>query len=59
MKKLYFASWILLAIVAFASIVTGTLNGLSLVAFSLVGLGLVYVLALWSVFTNTRELQGE
>ena len=59
MKKLYATSWILLAALAFVSVVTGTVNGLTFLAISLVALGLVHGLAFWSVFTNTRELQSE
>lgn len=55
MKKIYTAAWFLLAILFLASVLTGSLNPTSLVAFSLIALGLVYALALWTVVINTRE----
>ncbi len=55
MKKIYTAAWFLLAILFLAAILTGYLNPVSLVAFSLFALGLVYALALWTVVINTRE----
>lgn len=59
MKKLYVSAWFLLAAAAFVAGFTGAMNAAALVMFSLVALGLVYALALWSVFTNTRELETE
>ena len=59
MKKSYVSAWFLLAAAAFVAVLTGVMNAAALVAFSLVALGLVYALALWSVFTNTKGLQTE
>lgn len=54
-KKIYAAAWILLALTAFVTILSGSLNALTLVVFSLVALGLVYALALWTVVGSTSE----
>ena len=59
MKKFYISAWIVLAAAALVSVLTGTLNAAVLVAISLIALGLVYALALWSVITNTREIKTE
>lgn len=57
MKNFYISAWILLAAAAFVSVLTGSFNPVTLVAFSLTALGLVYTLALWSVIVNTRDLK--
>ncbi len=54
MKKIYTAAWFLLAILFLATVLTGSLNPVSLVVFSLIALGLVYALALWVVIDNSR-----
>lgn len=59
MKKFYVLAWFLLAASALASVFTGTFNPLAMVVFSLVALGLVYAIALWSVIVNTREAQTQ
>lgn len=59
MKNFYISAWILLAITAFVSVLTGTFNAVTLFVFSLVALALVYTLALWSVITQTRDLKAE
>lgn len=59
MKNFYIAAWVLLAMAAFVSVLTGTFNAVTLFVFSLVALALVYALALWSVITQTRDLKAE
>ena len=59
MKRFYVSAWFLLAAAALVSVVTGAFNPVALFVFSLVALGLVYTLALWSVFVNTRDLKLE
>ena len=54
MKKIYTAAWFLTAILFLASVFTGSFNVLSLFVFSLVALGLVYALVLWTVIANYR-----
>lgn len=59
MKKLYVSAWFLLTAAASIAVLSGAMNAAIMVAFSLVALGLVHALALWSVFTNTNGLQTE
>ena len=59
MKNFYISAWILLALAAFVSVLTGTFNAVTLFVFSLVALALVYTLALWSVIPQTRDLKAE
>jgi ABC-type uncharacterized transport system permease subunit len=59
MKKIYKASWILLALAFVATVLTGNFNMLSLVVFSFAALALVYALAIWSVFVNTQSTEPE
>ena len=54
MKKFFAAALYLLAILFLAAVLTGSFNGLSSLVFSLLALGLVYTLALWSVIDNSR-----
>lgn len=56
MKQLYFLAWFLVVFAALVSFLTGNFGAVTLVAFSLIALGLVYGLALWSVITNTRDI---
>lgn len=58
-KRFYVLAWFLLIAAALALALTGAFNAAALVAFSLVGLGLIYGFALWSVIVNTRETQPE
>ena len=58
-KKLYVLAWLLLTGSAVATILTDSLNGLSIVAFGLIALALVHALAFWSVVVNTRGPQPE
>ena len=53
MRKIYIAAWILTAISLLFSVVTGSFDGLMMVLYSLIALGLFYALALRSVFVNT------
>jgi hypothetical protein len=59
MKNFYISAWILLAMAAFVSVLTGASNPVTLFVFSLVALALVYTLALWSVVVNARDLKTE
>lgn len=44
---------------ALVSIYTGSLNEVGMVAFSLIGLALVYALAMWAVFSDPGSVHGE
>lgn len=57
-KKIYAAAWVLLALTAFVTFLTGSFNSLTLVVFSLAALALVHALALWTVVVNTRKTAG-
>jgi ABC-type multidrug transport system permease subunit len=57
LKNLYVLAWFLLAAAVLVSALTGAFNVAALVVFSLIALGLVYTLALWSVTVNTREIK--
>jgi hypothetical protein len=59
LKKFYVLAWFLLIGSALVSVLTGSLNEIGMVAFGLIGLALVYALALWAVFTNPGELHPE
>ena len=58
MKTFYFIAWFLLIASALASSFVGTFDAFAMVAFSLVALGLIHALALWSVFVNTRDTEA-
>ena len=55
MKKFYVLAWFLLAMAFLGSALSGAFNATEMVVFSLVALGLVYTLALWSVIVNTPD----
>lgn len=55
LKTSYLLAWILVAASAVVSIVSGDFDPVTQVAFSAAVLVLVYTLALWSVFTKTRD----
>lgn len=57
MKKIYIASWLILALALLVSIFTGALTSPTLFIYSLLVLGLVYVLALWLLVVNTRKIK--
>lgn len=59
MKKLYVSAWFLLAAAGLMAALTGILSPGVLFVFSLIGLGLIYGFALWSVIVNTREIKTE
>lgn len=59
MKKIYGFAWVLLAAAVIATASSGALNAAALFIYSLVALALVYALALWSVFVNTRKIPTE
>ena len=56
MKQFYISAWVLVVFAAFVTVLTGYLNPVTAVAFSLMVLGLVYGLALLSVMKNTPEM---
>lgn len=56
-KNFYISAWILLAVAAFVTVLSGSFNPLTLLAYSLVALTLVLSLAMWSVITQTREFK--
>jgi hypothetical protein len=57
--KFYVFAWLVFAGSVVLSLVNGPMNGLQMVAFSLIGLALVYAFALWVVLTNTVDRQTE
>ena len=57
--KFYVITWLLLAGAVLFSVVNGPVNELQMIAFGLIGLALIYGLALWSVLVNTTETQQE
>ena len=59
LKKLYVSAWFLLILAAAATIFTGSLNEVGMVAFGLIGLALVYAMALWVVFVNPGQMQQQ
>ena len=56
MKQLYISAWLLVVLGALVAFLTGYFNAVTLVAFSLIALGLVYSLALRSVITSTPDM---
>ena len=56
MEKLYVSAWLLGVFTSLVAFFTGYFNPVTLVASSLIVLGLVYGLALWSVFTNMPDM---
>jgi hypothetical protein len=56
-KNFYIVAWLLLIGSAVHSILNGTLNELAMVSFGLIGLALVYALALWAVLINPGHPQ--
>ena len=58
-QKFYVLAWLLLAGSILYSVIAGPVNGLQMVAFSLIGLALVYAFALWAVLANTRDAEHE
>lgn len=59
MKHFYSTAWFLWAVAALVMVSSGSFDVVAFVLFSLGALVLVHALALWSVFTNTRELSRE
>lgn len=57
MKQIYISTWILLAIAASVTVLTGSFDSVALMVFSLIALGLVQALALWSVYAQTRNFK--
>ena len=55
MKKFYVLVWYLAATAVLISVLNGTFSATPMMIFSFIGLGLIYTLALWSVFVNTRD----
>lgn len=54
-RQFYALAWFILTGTIVVSIFSGQLDPVMLFAFSLIALGLVYALALWSVIVNTRD----
>jgi ABC-type nickel/cobalt efflux system permease component RcnA len=59
LKTIYAMAWILVALAAIVSLLGDHFSSLTQVAFSVAVLVLVYALALWSVFTNTKDIRAE
>lgn len=59
MKKFYGLAWLILAGAVLVSILAGSFDPVSLLAFSLAALALVHALAIWSVIVNTRDMKLE
>ncbi len=59
MRKFYVFAWLVLTGSVVLSLVNGPMNGLQMVAFSLIGLALVYAFALWAVLANAGDAQTE
>ena len=59
MKKFYVFAWLMFAGSIALSLVNGQMNGMLMIAFSLIGLGLVYAFALWAVVANAEVAQTE
>lgn len=59
MKNLYIAAWVLLAVAAFTAVLADFLIPVALLLFSLVALGLILSLGLWSVVVQTRDFKTE
>ena len=57
LKPLYILVWILVALLIVSSFLGGYFNTVTQIALSVVVLGLVYALALWSVLTNNGKLE--
>lgn len=58
-KKFYIFAWLFLAGSVGLSVLNGQLDGLQMVAFSVIGVALVYAFALWAVLVNTGDAQTE
>lgn len=58
-KKFYVLVWFLLAGSLAASVFTGSLTDLGVLAHALAGLALIYGLALWAVLVNPGDPQPE
>jgi hypothetical protein len=58
MKKIYAFAWFVLVAAVFFTVLTASFTPAALVTFSLAALALFYALALWSVITNTGEIQS-
>ena len=59
MRKFYVFAWLMLAGSVIVSLLNGPINGLQMVAFSVIGLGLVYAFALWAVLANAGDAQTQ
>jgi len=57
-KNFYISAWILLVAAILVTFLTGAFNPPALFVFSLVALGLIHALMLWSVVVNTRDLDS-
>jgi hypothetical protein len=54
-KKFYVLAWLMLAGSVLATLFSGSVSDLDLLAFGLITLGLVYSLVFWSVYSNNNK----
>ena len=57
-KKFYGLVWLLFFASVMVSVFTGTLGPLAMVVYGVVAVGLVYALALWSVYGGSEDMQA-
>ncbi len=55
MKEIYIFAWVIWSMIAIGSLLANTYNAAALISLSMAALVLVYILALWAVFRNTKE----
>jgi hypothetical protein len=56
-KKFYVLVWLLLIGSAFATVLRGNFDAISIIAISVGALGLLYAFAMWAVFRNPEGVQ--
>lgn len=56
MKTFYILAWVLLVLTAAVSYSLGYFDAITMIVLSLIAVGLVYGLALWSAITNTPDM---
>jgi hypothetical protein len=59
MKNFYAAAWFLALLAVLISVLTGTFSAAAMVVFSFIGLGLIYMPALWSLIVNAWDAQPQ
>ncbi|HEY8560820.1 MAG TPA: hypothetical protein VIL74_10635 [Pyrinomonadaceae bacterium] len=55
MRKIYIWAWALTTAAVSISVLTGTFDATAMIVFGLVGLGLIYLPALWTVAAAARR----